>query len=249
MANDPIKQFEISTLVPIEIAGVDFSFTNSSFFMLATTGAVAAFLVLSTSGRGLVPNRWQAAAEMSYEFVASMLRDAAGTQGMRFFPLVFSLFLFVLFANLFGMVPYFFTVTSHIIVTFALAMVVILTVIIYGFMKHGLKFLKLFVPEGVPMAVIPLVTAIEVISFLSRPISLSVRLFANMLAGHTALKVFAGFVVSLSALGLAGWGGAVLAMFMTVAITALEFLVSFLQAYVFAVLTCMYLNDALHPSH
>ncbi|MEM6710741.1 MAG: F0F1 ATP synthase subunit A [Pseudomonadota bacterium] len=249
MADDPIKQFEISTIVPIEIAGVDFSFTNSSLFMMATAGAVSAFLVLSTSGRGLVPNRWQSAAEMSYEFVASMLRDAAGTQGMRFFPLVFSLFLFVLFANLFGMVPYFFTATSHIIVTFALAMVVMLTVVIYGFMKHGLSFLKLFVPEGVPMAVIPLVTMIEVISFLSRPISLSVRLFANMLAGHTALKVFAGFVVSLSAFGLAGWGGALLALFMTVAITALEFLVSFLQAYVFAVLTCMYLNDALHPSH
>jgi len=249
VANDPISQFQIKTIVPVEIAGVDFSFTNSSLFMLATTGAVAAFLVLSTSGRGLVPGRWQAAAEMSYEFVAGMLRDAAGTQGMRFFPLVFSLFMFVLFANLFGMVPYFFTVTSHIIVTFALSLLVIGTVIVYGFMKHGFKFLKLFVPEGVPLAVVPLVTAIEVISFLSRPISLSVRLFANMLAGHTALKVFAGFVASLSAFGSLGWGGALLALVMTVAITALEFLVSFLQAYVFAVLTCMYLNDALHPSH
>lgn len=249
MANDPIKQFEISTIVPIDIGGLDFSFTNSSLFMLATTGAVAAFLVLSTTGRGLVPGRWQAAAEMSYEFVASMLRDAAGTQGMKFFPLVFSLFMFVLFANLFGMVPYFFTVTSHIIVTFALAMLVIGTVVVYGFMKHGLSFLRLFVPDGVPMAVLPLVSMIEVISFLSRPISLSIRLFANMLAGHTALKVFAGFVATLSTAGVFGIGGAALAMVMTVAITALEFLVSFLQAYVFAVLTCMYLNDALHPSH
>jgi F-type H+-transporting ATPase subunit a len=201
VANDPISQFQIKPIVPIEIAGVDFSFTNSSLFMLATTGAVAGFLVLSTSGRGLVPDRWQAAAEMSYEFVASMLRDAAGTQGMKFFPLVFSLFMFVLFANLFGMVPYFFTVTSHIIVTFALAMVVMATVVGYGFYKHGFKFLRLFVPEGVPMAIVPLVTAIEVISFLSRPISLSIRLFANMLAGHTALKVFAGFVATLSTAG------------------------------------------------
>ncbi len=249
MANDPIKQFEIHSIVPIEIAGIDFSFTNSSLFMLATTGAVSAFLVLSTSGRGLVPNRWQSAAEMSYEFVAGMLRDAAGTQGMKFFPLVFSLFMFVLFANLFGMFPYFFTVTSHIIVTFALAMLVIGTVVLYGFMKHGLGFLKLFVPEGVPVVLLPLVCAIEVISFLSRPISLSVRLFANMLAGHITLKVFAGFIVSLSGFGLIGIGGSILPLIMTVAITALEFLVSFLQAYVFAVLTCMYLNDALHPSH
>lgn len=249
MANDPISQFKISTIVPIEIANLDLSFTNSSLFMLATTGAVCAFLVLSTTGRGLVPGRWQAAAEMSYEFIASMLRDAAGTQGMRFFPLVFSLFMFVLFANLFGMVPYFFTVTSHIIVTFALAMLVISTVLIYGFMKHGLGFLKLFVPEGVPGVLMPLVVAIEVISFLSRPISLSVRLFANMLAGHITLKVFAGFVVSLSGLGIIGIGGAILPLIMTIALTALEFLVSFLQAYVFAVLTCMYLNDALHPSH
>ena len=249
MANDPIHQFQISRIVPIEIANLDLSFTNSSLFMLATTGAVAAFLVLSTAGRGLVPGRWQAAAEMSYEFVASMLRDAAGTQGMKFFPLVFSLFMFILFANLFGMFPYFFTVTSHIIVTFALAMLVIGTVVIYGFMKNGLGFLKLFVPSGVPGILVPLVVAIEVISFLSRPLSLSVRLFANMLAGHITLKVFAGFVATLTGLGVLGIGGAILPLVMTVAITALEFLVAVLQAYVFTILTCMYLNDALHPSH
>ena len=168
---------------------------------------------------------------------------------MRFFPLVFSLFMFVLVANLFGMFPYFFTVTSHLIVTFALAMLVIGTVVFYGFYKHGLKFLGLFVPHGVPGLLVPLVVAIEVISFLSRPISLSVRLFANMLAGHITLKVFAGFVTSLSALGAVGVAGAILPLIMTVALTGLEFLVAFLQAYVFAVLTCMYLNDALHPSH
>ncbi len=249
MANDPIHQFQISKLIPIEIGGLDFSFTNSSAFMVATVVAAGGFLFLTTSNRGLIPGRLQSISEMSYEFVASMLRDAAGTQGMRFFPLVFSLFMFVLVANLFGMFPYFFTVTSHIIVTFALAMLVIGTVVVYGFWKHGLGFLKLFVPHGVPGILVPLVVAIEVISFLSRPISLSVRLFANMLAGHITLKVFAGFVASLGAFGAVGVAGAVLPLLMAIALTGLEFLVAFLQAYVFAVLTCMYLNDAIHPGH
>jgi F-type H+-transporting ATPase subunit a len=166
---------------------------------------------------------------------------------MKFFPLVFSLFMFVLTANLLGMFPYFFTVTSQIIVTFALALLVIGTVLVYGFYKHGFHFLNVFVPQGVPGILLPLVVSIEIISFLSRPISLSVRLFANMLAGHITLKVFAGFVASLGALGAVGVGGAVLPLIMTVALTGLEFLVAFLQAYVFAVLTCMYLNDAIHP--
>jgi F-type H+-transporting ATPase subunit a len=249
VANDPIHQFQISKLIPIEIGGLDFSFTNSSAFMVATVIAASAFLFLTTSSRGLVPSRLQSVSEMSYEFVASMLRDAAGSQGMRFFSLVFSLFMFVLVANLIGLFPYFFTVTSHLIVTFALALLVIGTVIVYGFMKHGFGFLKLFVPHGVPGILVPLVVLIEVISFLSRPISLSVRLFANMLAGHITLKVFAGFVTSLSAFGAVGVVGSILPLFMTVAITGLEVLVAFLQAYVFAVLTCMYLNDALHPGH
>ena len=249
MANDPIHQFQISKLIPIEIGGLDFSFTNSSLFMVATAVGAGAFLYLTTSSRGLIPSRLQSVSEMSYEFVANMLRDAAGSQGMKFFPFVFSLFMFVLVANLFGMIPYFFTVTSHLIVTFALAMLVIGTVIVYGIWKHGFGFFKLFVPSGVPAILIPLVAAIEVISFLSRPISLSVRLFANMLAGHITLKVFAGFVTSLSAFGVAGVAGAVLPLAMTVALTGLEFLVAFLQAYVFAVLTCMYLNDAIHPGH
>ncbi len=249
MANDPIHQFVISEIVPIDIAGMNFSFTNSSLFMIATAVGAGAFLYLTTSSRGLIPSRMQSISEMSYEFIANMLRDAAGTAGMKFFPLVFSLFMFVLVANLFGMFPYFFTITSHIIVTFALAMLVVLTVIVYGFWKHGFGFLKLFVPHGIPAVLIPLVVAIEVISFLSRPISLSVRLFANMLAGHITLKVFAGFVTSLSAMGAVGVAGAVLPLAMTVALTGLEFLVAFLQAYVFAVLTCMYLNDAIHPGH
>ncbi|CAD7053163.1 F0F1 ATP synthase subunit A [Pseudorhizobium endolithicum] len=247
MANDPTHQFQISKIVPIEIGGMDFSFTNASLFMVATVACAAGFLYFATSQRGLIPGRAQSVAEMSYEFIAGMLREGAGNSGMKFFPMVFTLFMFVLTANLLGMFPYFFTVTSQIIVTFALALFVIGTVLVYGFYKHGFHFLNVFVPSGVPGILLPLVVAIEIISFLSRPISLSVRLFANMLAGHITLKVFSGFVASLGALGALGIGGAILPLIMTVALTGLEFLVAFLQAYVFAVLTCMYLNDAVHP--
>lgn len=246
---DPIHQFQIHPIIPLHIGGYDVSFTNSSLFMVVTIILASGFLYMSTAGRALIPGRLQSISEMAYEFVGNMLRDAAGKQGMQFFPLVFSLFMFVLVANLIGLFPYFFTVTSHIIVTFTLAILVIGTVVVYGFAKHGLGFLKLFVPHGVPGLLLPLVVAIEVISFVSRPVSLSVRLFANMLAGHITLKVFSGFVVSLSALGAVGIAGSVLPLAMAVALTALELLVAFLQAYVFAVLTCMYLNDALHPSH
>jgi F-type H+-transporting ATPase subunit a len=243
---DPIHQFQI---VPL-IGDGALAFTNSAAYMALTVAVITAFLLVSTGSRTLVPGRWQALAEMSYEFVAGTVRQTAGNEGMRFFPLVFSLFMFVLVSNLIGLVPYTFTVGSHIIVTFALAMVVMLTVVIYGFMKHGVGFLKLFVPHGVPGYILPLVVLIEVISFLSRPISLSVRLFANMLAGHITLKVFASFVTMLSAsLGAVGLAIGVLPLAMTVAITALEFLVAFLQAYVFTILTCIYLNDALHPGH
>jgi F-type H+-transporting ATPase subunit a len=249
VANDPIHQFQISKLLDITIGGIDFSFTNSSLFMVATVAAASGFLAWATSSRALVPSRAQSVAELSYEFVANTLRSSAGNEGMRFFPLVFSLFMFVLVANLFGMVPFFFTVTSHIIVTFCLALLVIGTVTVYGFYRHGFHFLGLFVPHGVPGPVVPLVSAIEVISFLSRPISLSVRLFANMLAGHITLKVFSGFVATMTGLGALGIFGAILPLAMTVALTGLEFLVAFLQAYVFTILTCMYLNDALHPGH
>ena len=246
---DPIHQFQIHPIIPLHIGGYDVSFTNSSLFMVVTIVLASAFLYWSTASRALIPGRLQSVSEMAYEFVGNMLRDAAGKQGMQFFPLVFSLFMFVLVANLIGLFPYFFTVTSHIIVTFTLAILVIGTVVVYGFAKHGLGFLKLFVPHGVPGLLLPLVVAIEVISFVSRPVSLSVRLFANMLAGHITLKVFSGFVVSLSAFGAVGIAGSVLPLAMAVALSALELLVAFLQAYVFAVLTCMYLNDALHPSH
>jgi len=246
---DPIKQFEVTPLVDINVGGVDLSFTNVSLFMLVATALTIALMVIPTSRRALVPGRWQNVAEMAYEFAGNMLRSSAGAGGMRFFPLVFSLFMFILMANLLGMFPYFYTVTSQLIVTFALAMVVILTVVIAGIRMHGLSFFRVFVPSDVPGYIVPLVSTIEVISFLSRPVSLSVRLFANMLAGHIMLKVFAAFVVSLGALGAIGIVGAILPLFMTVAITALEFLVAALQAYVFAVLTCIYLNDAVHPHH
>ena len=246
---DPIHQFAINNLLPINVGGLDLSFTNSSLFMVATVAATAGLLVLGTSGRGMIPSRVQSTAELAYEFVANTLRSSAGNDAMRFFPLVFSLFTFVLMANLIGMVPFFFTVTSHIVVTAALALLVFFTVTIYGFYKHGTHFLHLFVPSGVPAVILPLVTVIEVISFLSRPLSLSVRLFANMLAGHITLKVFAGFVVTLSGLGAFGFLGSLLPLLMVVALTGLEFLVAFLQAYVFTILTCMYLNDALHPGH
>ena len=244
---DPIHQFEIKDILPFGDTGL--GVTNSALFMLLTTGLIATYLIVSTGRRAMVPNRFQVVSEMLYEFVARMVTNSSGKEGMKFFPFVFSLFMFILVANLFGMIPVFFTVTSHIIVTFALAMLVFVTVVVYGFVKNGPKFLKLFVPSGVPGYILPLVAVIEVISFLSRPISLSVRLFANVLAGHITLKVFAGFVVSMSGLGFLGWLGAVLPLALTVGITALEFLVAVLQAYVFALLTSMYLNDAIHPGH
>ena len=246
---DPIHQFGIHKLIPLSLGGYDVSFTNSSLFMVATVTLASAFMYFATSGRSLIPGRLQSVSEMAYELVANTLRDSAGTAGMKFFPMVFSLFMFILVANLLGMFPYFFTVTSHLIITVMMAALVIGTVVLYGFYKHGFGFLNLFVPKGIPVFLVPVVVLIEVISFVSRPISLSVRLFANMLAGHITLKVFAGFVVSLSALGALGISGAIIPLAMTVALTALEFLVAFLQAYVFMVLTCMYLNDAIHPGH
>ncbi|MEO5804908.1 F0F1 ATP synthase subunit A [Devosia sp.] len=254
---DPIHQFIITDIVSFGNfggdgtpgSGVHLAFTNSALFMVVTVVVISLFLILSSAGKRVIPGRMQLLSELTYEFVAGMVRSSAGTAGMKFFPLVFSLFTFIFVANVLGLVPYFFTVTSHIIVTFALSMLVFLTVIVYGFVKNGPKFLKLFVPAGVPGYILPIVTPIEIISFLSRPISLSVRLFGNILAGHITLKVFAGFIVTMSSLGFLGILGSALPLIMAVALTALEFLVAGVQAYVFAVLTCMYLNDAIHPSH
>jgi F-type H+-transporting ATPase subunit a len=247
---DPIHQFQIINLFPIaKIGNTEIAFTNSALYMFIALAVILLLMLGATHSRALVPGRLQSIAEMSYEFVATTLRNSAGTEGMRFFPLVFSLFMFILVLNVIGIIPYTFTVTSHIIIAVSLALLVFLTVIIYGFWKNGLHFFNLFVPKGVPIYILPLVTFIEVLSFVSRPVSHSVRLFANMLAGHITLKVFGGFVTMLGALGIAGWAGAVLPLGLTVALTALELLVAFLQAYVFAILTCIYLNDAIHPGH
>jgi F-type H+-transporting ATPase subunit a len=240
-----MEQFTIKPIVPLHIGGYDVSFTNQSLLMVIVAIAASLFLTVAMAKRRLVPSRAQSMAEMSYEFVANMIQTSAGNDGLRFFPFVFTLFVFVLFSNFFGMIPGSFTVTSQIAVTFTLAALVILTVIVTGFITHGFGFLKLFVPAA-PWYLLILLVPIEVISFLTRPISLSVRLFANMLAGHTMLAVFGGFVV------LLGGAGGVLSllsvapMALIVAIMLLELLVAFLQAYVFAILTCIYLNEALH---
>jgi F-type H+-transporting ATPase subunit a len=248
---DPIHQFEIKNFLTLgRIGGHEIALTNSALFMLIALIGITALMLGATRSRALVPGRMQAVAELSYEFVANTLRSSAGSEGMKFFPLVFTLFMFILAVNLIGLIPYAFTVTSHIIITVSLALLVFLTVIVYGFWKNGLRFFRLFVPSGIPIYILPLVTFIEILSFVSRPISHSVRLFANMLAGHITLQVFAGFIILMgSAMGVLGWIGGVLPFAMIVILMALETLVAFLQAYVFAILTCIYLNDAIHPGH
>ena len=237
--HSPLAQFEIHSLVDLYPGGYNISFTNSSITMVATVLFITLFLTLSVKKRSIIPTRLQLISESIYTFIAQLLSDTVGEDGRKYFPFVFSLFMFVLIGNMIGMVPYSFTFTSHIIVTFILAAVVFIGVTILGFVKHKLHFFSFFVIPGLPFYMLPLLIPIEVISYLSRPISLSVRLFANMLAGHTLLKVFAGFVVSL------GIGG-ILPLGFIVALTGLEILIAFLQAYVFAILTCLYINDALH---
>jgi len=250
VANDPIHQFQIHPLAgPFHIGGYEISFTNSALFMGISVATVT-LILLAAAGRGaLVPGRLQSVGELWYEFIHNMVKNVLGPEGKPFFPLVFSLFSFVLVANMLGMFPYFFTVTSHVVVTASLAVFVVALVVVVGIAKHGLGWFKLFVPHGVPGVILPFISLIEIISFLSRPVSLGLRLFGNMLAGHIVLKVFAGFVVSLGAMGLGGIIGAAAPLVMAVALTALEFLVAFLQAFVFAILTCVYLNDALHTHH
>jgi F-type H+-transporting ATPase subunit a len=251
MAADPIHQFRIVEFFPVvHIGHTEIAFTNSAAFMLAAVIVITAFLIIGTAKKSLVPSRLQSAAEISYEFVANTVRSTAGHEGMRFFPFVFTLFMFILTVNFIGLIPFTFTVTSHIIVTAALAITVFLTVLIYGLYRHGFHFFNLFVPKGVPVYILPLIVFIEVLSFVSRPISHSVRLFANMLAGHITLQVFAGFIILMGgAMGAVGWAGGLLPFGMIVILMALETLVAFLQAYVFAILTCIYLNDAIHPGH
>ena len=237
--HSPLEQFEIIPYWQIKINNLDLSFTNSSVAMVITVAFITIFLTATVKTRSIIPTRLQLISEMSYNFVAQLLQDTIGNEGKQYFPFVFTIFMFVLIGNMVGMIPYSFTFTSHIIVTFGLASVVFIGTTILGFIKHRLHFFSFFVIPGLPWYMLPLLIPIEIISFLSRPISLSVRLFANMLAGHTLLKVFAGFVVAL------GMGG-VLPLAFIVALTGLEILIAFLQAYVFAILTCLYINDALH---
>ncbi len=237
--HSPLEQFEIIPLIDIKSGNLDLSVTNSSISMIITVVIITLFITFSVNTRAIVPSRLQLLSELSYDFIAQLLKDTVGNEGRKYFPFVFTIFMFVLIGNMVGMIPYSFTFTSHIIVTFALAAVVFIGVTILGFIKHGFHYFSLFIIPGLPWYMLPLLIPIEVISYLSRPISLSVRLFANMLAGHTLLKVFAGFVVSL---GFAGF----LPLAFIVALTGLEILIAFLQAYVFAILTCLYINDALH---
>jgi len=237
--HSPLEQFEIIPIIDIKSGNIDLSFTNSSVSMILTVAIITLFITITVNTRAIVPTRLQLLSELSYNFIAQLLKDTIGNEGRRYFPFIFSIFMFVLIGNMVGMIPYSFTFTSHIIVTFALALLIFIGVTVLGFTRHGFHFFSFFVIPGLPWYMLPLLIPIEVISYLSRPISLSVRLFANMLAGHTLLKVFAGFVVSL---GIAGF----LPLMFIVALTGLEILIAFLQAYVFAILTCLYINDALH---
>ena len=244
MATNPMHQFEVYRIGPeINLGAINLSFTNASLFMAMSALTILFLLFLGTKKKLLIPSKLQLVTEMSYTFIAKMINNTAGSNAKAFFPFIFTLFMFVLFCNMVGMLPYSFTVTSHIIVTFVLAALIFIGVTIIGFIKHGIKYLELFIPKGVPFYILPLIVVIEIISYLSRPVSLSVRLFANMMAGHTMLKVFGGFVISLGLLG--GW----LPLGFSVALTGLEILIAFLQAYVFAILTCIYLNDALNLHH
>lgn len=238
----PVEQFKLKPLVPIEIGGLDLSYTNSALFMTLAVVTAGVFLTQSMRGRHLVPNRWQSMAELSYEFIANMVREQVGSDGRPYFPFIFALFMFILLGNLLGMVPYSYTFTSQIIVTFAMAIAVFLGVTLIAIIKHGVHFLTFFFPSGAPIYMAPLLIPIEILSYLSRPISLSVRLFANMMAGHTMMKVFGSFVVALGVFGVAP-------MVVLVALTGFEILVAVLQAYVFTILTCIYLRDALHLHH
>ena len=242
----PVEQFTIKTLVTLEAFGYDISFTNASLFMVLSVIVSSLFLYLGIKKSSLIPNRFQSSVELLYEFVSNMVKENVGTGGKKYFPFIFSLFMFILFGNLLGMIPYSYTFTSQIIVTITLALIIFIGVTLIALIKHKLKFFTFFFPSGVPIALAPLLIPIEIISYLMRPVSLSVRLFANMLAGHTMMKVFAGLIIMMTSASGVLKAGAVLPLLAVIGLTGLEFLVAALQAYVFSILTCMYLHDALH---
>jgi F-type H+-transporting ATPase subunit a len=238
-AESPLHQFTIERLAEFHVGGLDFSFTNSSLLMVLSAGLVTLLMVTATQGATLVPGRLQSLAEMLYDFIANMVQENVGDEGKRYFPFLFTLFMFILFGNLLGLIPYSFTFTSHIVVTFAMAAIVFLGVTLIGIARHGFHFLSLFVPHGVPKVLLLLLVPIEMLSYCIRPFTLSVRLFANMVAGHTMLAIFAGFAGSLGVFFFAP-------IVMDTALVLLEFLVAALQAYVFTILSCLYLRDAIH---
>jgi F-type H+-transporting ATPase subunit a len=246
---DPIHQFVIEPIIPLEIAGLNLSFTNSSLWMLIAATVSCTFLLLATREKAMVPGRLQATAEIMYEFIANMVRENIGSKGRQYFPLIFTLFMIVLFGNVLGLIPMSFTYTSHIIVTGTLAMMIFFAVTIFGFINHGTHFLSLFAPSGVPFILQFLIIPIELLSFLIRPITLSVRLFANMMAGHLILKIFAGFSTMLIGLGFGGFILGLVPMAFNVAMLLLELLVAVLQAYIFAILSCIYLKDTVDLHH
>lgn len=234
----PLEQFEISPIVPIQLGSVDVSFTNSSLWMVITVVVAGGTLAIAAGRGAMVPGRLQSIGELLYEFIAGLIKETIGAEGRKYFPIIFTIFVFVLTGNLLGMVPYSFTFTSHIIVTFAMAIVIFIAVTILGFARHGTHFFAFFVPPGTPLIMYPLMIPIEILSYLSRPISLAVRLFANMMAGHILLKVIAGFVAAMGVFGI-------LPLALVVALTGLEIIIAFLQAYVFTILTCLYINDSI----
>ena len=239
-AHSPLEQFAITPLADIHIGGLDASFTNSALWMVIAVGAITAFMLLGTRKQAIVPGRWQSLCEGMYDFVSGLLKENVGNEGRKYFPFIFSLFMFILFCNLLGLLPYAFTVTSHIIVTAAMAIFVFVMVTIIGIIRHGLHFFTYFVPQGAPMWLVPIMIPIEILSYFIRPLSLSVRLFANMVAGHVMLAVIGGFVFAMGV-----WFGWIPLAFVTV-LFGLELLIACLQAYVFTILTCIYLHDAIH---
>ena len=248
MAN-PVQQFEITPLVPLEISGYDISFTNSSLWMAFALIISTLYFTISMRKKSLVPNRAQAFSEMAYEMVANMIRENIGSRGRQYFPLIFTLFILVLLGNVLGLLPYSFTYTSHIIVTAALALMIFFMVIIIGIYRHGLHFFSLFLPPGVPILMLPLIVPIEIMSFIIRPITLSVRLFANMVAGHIMIKVIAGFSVMMASIGTIGVLAGIIPMMFNSVIIGFELLIAALQAYVFAILSCVYLKDTIEINH
>lgn len=241
---DPLHQFRIHPLIHLELAGWDISFTNSSLFMVLATLLITSFFYFSVNPRAIIPNRWQVISEATYTFISDMIRENTGKDGLTYFPYIFSLFLFILMGNILGMIPYGFTFTSHIIVTFSLAIMVVLSITLLGFARHGWRFLRLFCPANTPVFIIPLLVPIEIMSYLTRAVSLSIRLFANMIAGHAMLKLFGGFAIALA--GTVFFPVALASVAINIAITGFEFLIALLQAYIFTILTCIYLHDALN---